>query len=82
MLDDAAVSYLVVLTKTDKLTKGALAARIEATAGALKAHPAALPEPIATSARNGDGVAVLRATLAALAGGGADALKSAPESAG
>ena len=82
MLDTAAVSYLVVLTKTDKLSAGALAARIDATAKELKSHPAAMPDPIATSARNGDGIAALRADIATLAGERDDALKSAPETAG
>ena len=82
MLDTAAVSYLVVLTKTDKLSAGALAARIDATAQALKSHPAAIPGPIATSARNGDGIAALRANIAMLAADSANALKSAPDSAG
>jgi GTP-binding protein len=77
MLDAAAVGYQVVLTKIDKLTTGALAARLAETAKILKAHPAALPEAIATSARNGDGISQLRAEIAMLAGDGADALKSA-----
>jgi GTP-binding protein len=82
MLDAAAVSYQVVLTKVDKLSAGGLAARIDATAKALKAHPAALPDPIATSARNGDGIERLRAAIAMLAADSPDALKSAPDSAG
>lgn len=82
MLDTAAVSYQIVLTKIDKLSAGALAARIDATEKILKTHPAALPTPIATSSRNGDGVAVLRAEIATLAADSPDALKSAPNSAG
>jgi GTP-binding protein len=82
MLDAAAVSYQVVLTKIDKLSAGALAARIDATAKTLKNHPAALPQPIATSARNGDGIEALRAEIAMLAADSPDALKSAPDSAG
>ena len=82
MLDAAAVSYQVVLTKVDKLSAGALDARIDATAKTLKNHPAAMPDPIATSARNGDGIETLRAEIAALAADSPDALKSAPESAG
>ncbi len=81
MLDTAAVGYQVVLTKTDKLSAGALAARIDATAKILKAHPAALPDPIATSARNGDGMARLRADIAMLAADSPNALKSARDSA-
>lgn len=68
LLDAAAVSYLVVLTKTDKLSPSALADRIDATARALREHPAALPAPIATSARTGDGVDALRIEIAKLAG--------------
>jgi GTP-binding protein len=82
MLDTAAVSYQVVLTKADKLTPGALTARMEATAKTLKAHPAALPDPIATSARNGSGIEPLRAAIAMLAADSPDALKSVPDSAG
>ncbi len=82
LLDTAAVGYQVVLTKVDKLTPGALAARMEATTKILKTHPAALPEPIATSARNGDGIAQLRAEIAMLAADSPDALQSAPNSAG
>jgi len=77
MLDTAAVGYQIVLTKTDKLTPGALAARIEATEKALKAHPAALPSLVATSARNGDGIERLRAEIAMLAADSPDALQSA-----
>ncbi|MFT5182323.1 MAG: GTP-binding protein [Alphaproteobacteria bacterium] len=82
MLDATAVGYQIVLTKTDKLTAGALAARMDATAKILKTHPAALPDPIATSARNGDGIALLRAEIAKLAADGPNALKSARDSAG
>lgn len=82
MLDAAAVGYQVVLTKIDKLSAGGLATRLDATAEALKNHPAALPDPIATSARNGDGIELLRAQIAMLAAGSPNGLKSAPESAG
>ncbi|MDH3737543.1 MAG: ribosome biogenesis GTP-binding protein YihA/YsxC [Alphaproteobacteria bacterium] len=77
MLDKAAVGYQIVLTKTDKLTPGALAARLAATEKTLKAHPAALPKPVATSARNGDGIEHLRAEIAMLAADSPDALQSA-----
>jgi GTP-binding protein len=82
MLDTAAVSYQVVLTKIDKLTAGALAARIDATAQTLKNHPAAMPDPVATSARNGAGIEALRGEIAMLAANSPDALESAPDSAG
>ena len=67
MLDQAAVPYQVVLTKADKVAAGELATRVARTAAALKDHPAAFPEILATSARAGTGIAELRAALAALA---------------
>jgi GTP-binding protein len=67
MLDQSAVVYRVILTKTDKLKAGELTACAEAVMKALKDHPAALPEPILTSARKISGVAELRTDLAALA---------------
>ncbi|NQV20674.1 MAG: YihA family ribosome biogenesis GTP-binding protein [Rhodospirillales bacterium] len=67
MLDTAAVSYQVVLTKADKLKGGALAGCLETVAKELATRVAAHPEIIATSAEKGDGVPELRAALAALA---------------
>lgn len=69
MLDDAALSYQVVLTKRDKL-KTAEADRVlaETTAAAAKRR-AAHPEVLMTSAEKGDGLAELRARLAAFAEG-------------
>jgi len=66
-LDTAAVVYQVVLTKCDKLKESSLKARIEEVLGELDKHPAAHPDVISTSARKGDGIAEVRATLAALA---------------
>jgi GTP-binding protein len=67
MLDEAAVVYQIVLTKCDKLTKPALAQRVETTVRALASHAAAYPEIAATSAREGTGIETLRASLAMLA---------------
>jgi GTP-binding protein len=67
LLDTAAQAYQVVLTKCDKITEARLQAVVGETAAALKNHPASLPEIIATSAREGDGVALLRSALASLA---------------
>ncbi len=67
LLDDAAVSYQIVLTKIDKLADAALAARAEAMAAELARHKAAHPQMHVTSAREGWGIDVLRAALAALA---------------
>ena len=66
-LDQAAVSYQVVLTKTDKLKPAALVAIRRLVSGELARHPAAHPESPATSAVTGAGLAELRAGLAALA---------------
>ena len=66
-LDEAAVSYQIVLTKIDKTRPGALETLCETLAAELKRHPAAHPEITRSSAHAGSGVADLRATLAALA---------------
>jgi len=66
-LDKAAVPYQAVLTKCDKLTNAALADRLAGLDAALRRHPAAHPELIATSAVTGAGIPALRAALAALA---------------
>ncbi len=63
-LDQAAVSYQVVLTKCDELKS--TAAMIAATQAALAEHPAVLPEVLASSARTGAGIAELRAKIAQL----------------
>ncbi len=67
LLDGSAVAYQIVLTKADKMAAADLADRIAAIEAALKRHPAAFPEVLATSALKGDGIAELRAGLAALA---------------
>jgi GTP-binding protein len=66
-LDAAAVSYQAVLTKIDKITDAELAECLSATAEALRKRGAAHPEILATSAEKGDGIARLRAEIAALA---------------
>jgi GTP-binding protein len=64
MLDQAGVSYQVVLTKTDKLREAELIAAAERVAGELAAHTAAHPEIHLTSAEKQHGISGLRATLA------------------
>ncbi len=64
LLGEAAVPYLLVLTKGDLLKPAERERRMrELAAFALKA-PAALPQPLATSARTGLGIPELRALLA------------------
>ncbi len=65
-LDEAAVSYQIALTKSDKVKPRQLAAQLEALAASLKTHAAAHPTIHVTSAHEGTGIAELRAVLAAL----------------
>lgn len=66
MLDIAAVSYQAVLTKADKIKPHTLTDIIEATAQALKVHPAAFPNVVATSSEKGAGIPELRAAIATI----------------
>ena len=63
MLDKAAVSYRMVLTKADKIKVTELAAVTEATAEEARKRPAAHPGIIATSAEKGLGIPELRAAV-------------------
>jgi GTP-binding protein len=65
-LDKAAVNYQLVLTKADQVKPAELEERIAATKAALAKHPAAFPEVLATSSRNGAGMPELRAAIARL----------------
>jgi GTP-binding protein len=65
-LDEAAVSYQIVLTKADALKAAELEARIAETAAGLAKRPAAFPEVLATSSREDAGIPELRAAVARL----------------
>jgi len=67
LMDEAAVSYQGVLTKADKPKSAELAAVEAKVAAELAKRPAAHPQLIVTSARNGTGMPELRAAIAALA---------------
>ena len=67
MLDDAGVSYQIVLTKTDKLGAGELVLIAERTRSQVAAHAAAHPEIHLTSVLKRRGIAELRATLGSFA---------------
>jgi GTP-binding protein len=67
LLDQAAVSFQIVLTKLDKAEPPEFASLLEATATELARHTAAYPQLHLTSAHDGFGIAELRAALAALA---------------
>jgi GTP-binding protein len=60
MLDEAAVSYHLVLTKADKIKASELADVEQATASAARGHGAAHPDVIATSSETGLGLDRLR----------------------
>ena len=63
MLDDAAVSYRLVLTKADKVKASELAAVQAQTEAEARKHPAAHPEVIATSSETGLGIEPLRRAM-------------------
>lgn len=69
MLDAAAVSYQLVLTKTDKLKAAEVEQVVADTQTKLRRHVAAHPVLIATSSAKGVGIDSLRAELASLAVG-------------
>ena len=63
MLDDAAVSYHLVLTKADKVKPTELAKTIEAIRLEAAKHPAAHPLILPTSSETGEGLAELRTAI-------------------
>lgn len=63
MLDDAAVSYHLVLTKGDKVKPSSLGALYESTAIEAAKHPAAHPAIFTTSSETGSGIAELRTAI-------------------
>jgi GTP-binding protein len=67
LLDSAAVTFQVVLTKTDKLKSGQLETVLNNVRQALAKHPAAYPGLILTSSQTGDGIDTLRAVITTLA---------------
>jgi GTP-binding protein len=67
MLDDAAVSYHLVLTKGDKIKPSALGGVYEATMIEAAKHPAAHPSIFTTSSETGSGIAELRTAILAAA---------------
>lgn len=66
LLDTAAVSYQVVLTKADEPKADDLGRRLDETVAALSRRPAAFPLVRPTSSRTGVGVPELRADIARL----------------
>lgn len=63
MLDAAAVSYRIVLTKTDKIKATELADVLARTEAEARKRPAAHPDILATSSEKGGGIPDLRAAV-------------------
>lgn len=67
MLDKAAVTYQIILTKTDKISAKALEKVIEDTSKIIAKHPAAYVRILATSSEKNIGIAEVRAEISGLA---------------
>jgi GTP-binding protein len=63
MLDGAAVSYRLVLTKADKVKASELADVTERTTAEARTRPAAHPDLLVTSSEGGMGIPELRAAV-------------------
>ena len=66
LLNEAAVSYQLVLTKSDKCSASELATASMATGQSARRQPAAHPRVILSSSKTGQGIAELRAEIAGL----------------
>ena len=66
LLDRSAVTFQVVMTKMDKLSRPEREKNLGQVRAALSKHPAAYPEIIMTSSEKGDGIETLRAIIAGL----------------
>ena len=66
LLDQSAVTFQVVLTKSDKVKDKDKTRVLAQVRDKLSKHPAAYPELVVTSSEKGDGLATLRAIIAGL----------------
>ena len=66
LMNRAAVTFQVVLTKSDKLGSAAQDKTLAQVRAALAKHPAAYPELVVTSSEKGIGIPTLRAIIAGL----------------
>ena len=66
LLDSAAVTFQVVLTKADKIKDSEREKTLQQVTKALQAHPAAFPEILITSSEKGWGIPILRSVIATL----------------
>ena len=70
LLDKAAVSYQIVLTKTDKIKVAGVPRLISETMEKIRRRPAAFPAVLATSSEKGEGLDELRAAITLAVNGG------------
>ncbi len=63
LLDKAAVSYQIVLTKTDKIKAPAVPRLVEETMEKIRKRPAAFPQVLFTSSEIGTGLDTLRSAI-------------------
>jgi GTP-binding protein len=68
LLDKAAISYQIVLTKTDKIKEAGVPRLIAETLEKIKKHPAAYPEVLATSSEKSVGLDTLREAIGTIVG--------------
>ncbi len=68
LLDKAAVSYQIVLTKTDKIKEPAVVKLLAETQEKIRKHPAAFPFVLSTSSEKGKGIDELRQAIAETVG--------------
>ena len=66
LLNRAAVTFQVVLTKADKITTAEQERTLVQVRAALTRHPAAYPELLVTSSEKGEGIATLRTIIATM----------------
>lgn len=66
LLDQAAMSYQIVLTKLDEVKKSAVEKTLDDARAVLRKRPAAHPDVIFLSSHTGEGVGDLRAAIAQL----------------
>ena len=66
LLDRAAVTFQVVLTKADKIKDKQRAEVLDQVRKAMSKHPAAYPVLVLTSSEKGEGIPILRSIIADL----------------
>ena len=68
LLDRAAVTFQIVLTKVDAVKPAAMERKLAEAKALARAHPAAHPDVVATSSETGEGIEALRAAIAMVVG--------------